>query len=257
MAGTDSKSPEVSPYEKIVRDAFGPDLDPQFDAPLVPVGICLCFVNRSGSNYLASCLASSGAIPRAREFFLRRNLLEVAARDARSGRTGLSAVFESIVTRHRDHGIFAAKFGYAQFALFEALGYFEAAFESTRILYLQRRDTLAQAISLELASQSQRWKASRDEGAETKPPEYSRKRIELKRAGIQAKYRRFEALFQRADRSALTLVYEDLVDDPAATAASAGEALGIPLSISPELASSKGSSNPLKDEWKQRFLKEE
>jgi len=247
MAFAEIEGSSGSPFEQFLKRTFDPDLDPRFPSRLVARGVFLCFVNRSGSNFLAECLASSGEIPRAREHFLPSNLV-------RQPGSSLSRVFEAIVRKHSRNGWFAAKLGFSQFEFFESRGFFNAAFERTEFLLLERRDILAQAISLDIASQNRQWKSDDSTSGDTAPPQYSRKRLELKQEGIREKYARFENLFARNGLDRFRIHYEDLVMRPAETVAEIGKFLKFPLRFEPAKVQSHRTSGDLKEAWRRRFL---
>lgn len=237
-----------SQYERFIYERFGHQPRPRFASPIASTGIILCFVNRSGSNYLAECLASTGDWPHAREFFLESNLLHHQKKSAK-----LSDIFEEIVLKHTLNGHFATKLGFAQLVLFDSLGFLDAAFETTKFIYLKRKDVLGQAISLEVASQSKQWKPA-DTEAKAHSLQYSRKRITNKLLGIQRKYENFEDFYARAKLKPLTIHFEDLIDRPADTANALGLFLGHPLSFNLKQVGKKSHFTSIKEEWKLRFL---
>lgn len=246
-------SQEPSRFEEFVFENFGRNPQPGYPQPLLPLGVFLCFVNRGGSNYFAECLASSGSFPRAREVFLKSNLLRIA-----QSHEDFSGAFKAIVGKHACKGVFAAKLGFSQLDLFESLGYFDAAFERRKFLLLERRDVLAQSISLEIASQRQEWVSGKGKSigrGQEQPLDYSRKRIELKMEGIRRKYERFREFFAIHPPDCFHLTYEDLVDHPVETVAAAGEFLGLPLQyVSERVGSERSPDGSIKEIWKQRFL---
>ena len=237
-----------STFEDFVFHHFGRDPRPGFTSPIAATGVVLCFVNRSGSNFLAECLASSGHLPRAREFFLKRNLLSFQETGA-----DLSSIFEAIVEKHTVNGIFATKFGFAQLAFFDSHEFLDSAFARTKFIHLIRRDFLGQAISLEIASQNRRWKSG-DEPSGDRDLQYSRKRIELKMRGIQKKHEQFEAFFAARHLTPFLVDHNDLVAHPAETVAEVGDFLDCPIRFDPKMDHSKKSRDPFKEAWKRRFL---
>jgi LPS sulfotransferase NodH len=210
--------------------------------------VIICFVNRSGSNFLAECLASSGQFPRAREFFLKPNLLR-----EQTGNAELSDIFEAIVRKHTLNGNFATKLGFSQLAFFESRGFLEAAFARTQFILLKRGDVLAQAVSLEIASQTRRWRTDKMASGEPEP-QYSRKRIELKIRGIRKKYEQFEHFFAARALTPFTVDLTALASHPAQTVAEVGEFLGGSIQFDPAMEHSKRNPDPLKEAWKLRYL---
>jgi LPS sulfotransferase NodH len=239
------------PFSDFVAREFGPDTRADFVLPIARLGVMLCFVSRSGSNYLAECLASSGDFPRAREHFLEANLAHHP-----EALSGLQAVFRSIVLEHCLEGIFAAKLGYRHLETFSELGYFERAFAQTRFVLLKRRDALAQAISLDVAMQTRTWQphAGPPNPAE---PRYSRKRIALKMEGIARKYEQFEIFFRERGIEPFRVIYEDLAGNARGALSGIDDFLGIPMRCDRGAPRSPDPvADAVKEEWKRRFVSE-
>lgn len=213
--------------------------------------VILCFVNRSGSNYLADLLGATGVMNRANEAFLWDSVSHVE-------RVAPQASFEdyvsSIVRWNVTNGYFAVKAGPDQLALLGRIGFLDAIWPRARFLLIEREDTLDQAISFAIALRTGVWVAD----ASTAPPPapaYSRADIE-QTAGFIAQGRAgLERFFAANAVTPLRVVYETLVAEPQAELDRIGRWLGIgTLRAAPERLRTLRQADATNRAWRARYL---
>ncbi|NNE73161.1 MAG: hypothetical protein HKN26_05810 [Acidimicrobiales bacterium] len=129
--------------------------------------LLLCFTNRSGSNYLAELLRSTGQLGWAPEAFLAEFItaqrerwpfeVETLAEYCRALRHNLTAE----ETRPP-----FVKIGWQQLFLLGELGILDDVFPNRRILLVRRRDLLAQAASYAIAASSGQWRSDHESSAD-------------------------------------------------------------------------------------------
>jgi trehalose 2-sulfotransferase len=123
-----------------------------------------------------------------------------------------------------------------------------------RIIYLRRRDRVAQAVSYARASMSGVWRKEQ-ESANAGRIEYSHEALEAAERGIVFQESVWGRMFSDLRADALTLWHEDVLDDPAAAAAAAAEYLGVTIDPDaaldvPQIERQSGAGAA---EWKARY----
>lgn len=185
--------------------------------------LIILFTPRSGSSWFGDLLRSTRALGDPEEYLNQDINAEVARRFG--GRTEidyLNAVETNTATRN---GVFSMEviWGHVELCEIDLLGYYNDA----RFVYLRRKDILAQAISLLLATQSGVFHNAGDEPLRSQPDIAERLvSVEATFATIRSWWghlMNYECLaeVQLAIRGIhpLRLYYEDIVGDPAGTVA--------------------------------------
>jgi LPS sulfotransferase NodH len=136
----------------------------------------------------------------------------------------------------------------------EALTRLEEHVEPTHFLWLRRRDTLRQAISLYRASHSGVWQC-RDEDTPRPTVPFDRQAIEQVRSWIDSTNEHWQARFVEEQRPVLPLWYEDVCQQPQETVVSIGRFLERPL---PEGLVVQASTQLMRDQvtqqWAERLV---
>jgi LPS sulfotransferase NodH len=231
-------------------DQFGPLYDhPPFDG--IPRVYLIAASARTGSHYLAHLLFNTGALGSPLEYFnpslypkwqrlldvpdFRDMFLQLARR-----RTSPNGWFGAIV--HWRH--FSPML--ADAALMEALGKLE-------FIRLTRGDVIGRAISFVIARQTGAWHSFH---AIKNEPHYDFAAIKEALKRIENDEHGWREFFAAEGIDPLAFAYEEVVADPAATVDRVCAHLGVtaaaPAFVPPLLP--RRQSNPLKAEWKERFL---
>lgn len=119
---------------------------PVFEHPLLLLG----FTNRCGSNLLAGYLRER---PGLAGFHEQLNFDFVMAHSAREGIRNFPDYIRHFASKHPRHGF---KASVDQIAMLYRFG-ITRMYPSVRVLHIQRRDLLAQAVSYSIADQTKQW----------------------------------------------------------------------------------------------------
>lgn len=209
--------------------------------------------HRTGSNWLCRELWQTGRLGAPFEYFNALNVVPLAARfDVVAPSAFLGALFR---TRTSPNGVFGAKILPNQWP--KAAQYLSAVnISDIRILYLDRRDKLAQAVSLARALATNGWVA----GMEThSPPIYRPEAIRTALAQVTRQSLDWERIITESGWSPLRLHYEDMTLDPTSFTARAADYIGVTLeeSVRLVLPPIAKQADALSSDWIRRFRSEE
>lgn len=214
----------------------------------------LCYTNRCGSNYLADLLVATRRFTRAGEFFNG----EVIVNKAREhGHRNLQDYFSWLVgERATARGLVACKLAVHHLELLGEAGLLDQAIDRGLFAFMSREDRLAQAISWDIARQTERWTSAM---AGTLPDEalvFKPSRLDQCMADIEEQNREFETFFAANGIEPVRVQYERLVRDPQETLDVIGKRLGFRrrLHPEPERLTLSSQSGPLNAEWRERYL---
>ena len=127
---------------------------PPADLGLSTRFVFVCFTNRCGSAYLGDVLSSTGFFGQPFETLNAGNVLDYCREhDLRSFRE----YFERIVIRDVRNETYIVKTAPEQIFLLSETGILDQVIERSSFLFMNRVDKLAQAISLAIAVQNNRW----------------------------------------------------------------------------------------------------
>jgi LPS sulfotransferase NodH len=124
----------------------------------------------------------------------------------------------------------------------------------SRVVFLRRRDRLAQAVSYARADQSGVWRKEQEKAA-APMPEYSDEALEAAERGIAHQEAGWEQMFEALKIDPLTVWHEDALADGAAVAQSVADYVNVTIEASAAVAvpavekQSEGNSR----EWAERF----
>jgi LPS sulfotransferase NodH len=217
-------------------------------------GYAICTEPRSGSVFLCRLLTSTGLLGRPTEYF------NVDAVQTALGITGYphdpEAQLAAIpVLGATDNGVYGLKIFSSQFDDVRATRWAERL-PQLSFIHLERADLLGQAISLVRASQTQQWTSFRPALGEAT---YDRALINDTLIGLARAQTRWAYYFARNGLSVLTLVYEEVVRDPQATAEAVGQLVGLPEAPRVDMAGIGNLSiqrDALSETWRARFIAE-
>jgi len=97
-----------------------------------------------------------------------------------------------------------------------------------RIVYLRRRDIVAQAVSYARASMSGIWRKEQ-EGAGPEAPDYSQEQLESAERGILFQQNVWERMFNDLRIEPLAMWHENILANPSAAARQVADYVGVPL----------------------------
>lgn len=218
-----------------------------FDRPLV----VLCFENRSGSNFLAALLRTSGKIHGLGEAL---NFDTVKERAAHWGVTSFPDYMARFAAT--DMPEVGVKASWDQLLMLMRFG-IHNMFSGLKLIYVRREDTVAQAVSRHIAFQTGKW-TSEIEVAKSIEPTFDAFEIAQHFTAVQRADRMFDSIFQVFDLDVYRVTYEGVVDRPNMSAIKVMEFLGhdLPDWRPRRDITLRRQANALNDAFQQRFRRE-
>lgn len=210
----------------------------KFDFPQRPSGpeitYLLASVPRTGSTYLSHLLWRTGCLGAPLEYL---NFLPLGPYGFAATSTELQQQLWHSVLRRRcsPNGVFGLKVFTAQFEkldqqnpnlLQQVMGTMLPRDRPRYIIYLRRRDRVAQAVSLTRAALSGVWRKEQ-EGGDERSIEYSEERIEEAEREIAAQEEIWTRMFSDLQIEPLCLWHEDVLADATAATVQVADHLGV------------------------------
>jgi len=201
----------ISRHEKVFKEIFGASERVQpGDAPLRCV--LLAFVNRSGSNYLAELLKSTGKFAGFEESLNDFSMRYLVPRFA-------SVSFPDYIRRIQSEAtkvpgqVWGVKVGWMQLAMLLRSQAIPNLIHPSIIL-ARRRDVISQAVSLFIAEQTGQWTSATAPTMDRKDIAYDGDKIFTHLRGILNSYSQLESILTFANLPYIEVFYEDLLDAP-------------------------------------------
>lgn len=207
---------------------------PHRDAPPA-ITYVLATVPRTGSSYFSHLLWATGCLGAPLEYLNFQGGPYAFA----DGAPALQDQLWRSVQRRRTtpNGVFGFKAFPMQLealqgenpALLQAVMAAVMAGAPPKIVYLQRRDRVAHAVSFARATLSGIWRAEQEAGGRGAEPEYSQADLEGAERLIELHQGAWEEMFRDLRITPLMLWYEDVVADPAGAVGRVADYLGVTL----------------------------
>jgi LPS sulfotransferase NodH len=215
--------------------------------------VLICFTNRSGSWLLADLLGTSG------RFFVAGECLngdEVANIAQRRRIRSFAGFFEEYLVGQAVDGNLVLKCGLPHLEILGRSGVLDHLGARVRYVHVERLDRLAQAISWEIARQTQHWSSHRSH-LPAPEPVYDRAGIEAAIELFAGYNHGFGTFFGLNGIVPEHVTYEALVARPAEVAEGvvAGMFAG-PAGVDPAKVTFRRQAGPRNEEWRRRFLAE-
>ena len=243
-----------SAHEKVAEEVFPDPSDLPAGQPTIPC-LLIGFVNRSGSNYLAELLRSTGGFSGLDES-LNDHSMRVLG-----GRYQVRSLADYIVRLHREQGrqkgsIWGMKVGWMQLAMLLRARIVPELL-APRMVLVRRRDIVSQAVSLYIAERTSQWTTNDPQAKSREEVEYDGQRILNTLRGIVQSYANLQQVALLGGIPVVDVFYEDLLDCPARIVAGLTESLsGRALGPDPSSVKIGILRDGLDAELKQRFLAE-
>jgi LPS sulfotransferase NodH len=243
---------------------------------MAPPSYLVCATERSGSTLLCELLAGTGVAGTPEEYFVclsatgrARQPREYFPADADPEILALLAPLQAPLPAVRwearladarrrgttPNGVFGAKMMWAYLPDFLAHGNPEQQLGPLRWLHVERRDTLAQAISLWRAVQTAQWRAE-DRDSEVEPVFHAGAIAHLKRRQ-EAHAAAWRTWFAERGVEPMEIVYEEFAQEPETMICRVLEHIGVPSEgvrvPSPPL---RRQADARSQEWVDRFRDE-
>lgn len=214
--------------------------------------VIICFTNRSGSNYLAEAIASTGSVNVAHEY-LNHPLVE--RRAEAQGFTSLNEYLQGLAEQVSEGMAFAFKVGLTQLYFIAELGFLDNLLPNPRFVLIEREDVLAQAISWTIASQTGQWRRKKKE--KLKEPEYDFRAIDAQIDSILRANAAFKAFLARNGQDYFRVGYEELCSHPHQVVEAVSSALGFQNTVfNPSRIAVQPQATDLNSKWRERYLSE-
>lgn len=213
---------------------------------------------RSGSSLFAFLCHQTRALGFPLEYFTPLNRDLIRSRLGLGSQTQLPDYLAALLDiRVSPNGVFGFKLHHDELAAFEAAGGLALPqFEDLRVIHLERRDILSQAISLSIAVQTNQWiNLSGYHMAGDGSPRYDRSAIYQLCVALEEQQQAWLSFLSERDIPVLPVVYEDMIANTRSTFSAVSRFLDIPLII-PDMSSVaiRRQDDPIKRRWKARYL---
>lgn len=242
----------VGIHEKTIREKFNDKVyyrgdAPVFDGPLV----LLAFVNRSGSNLLASHMRT---VPRLAGFHEQLNWTTVLNTSERQGISNFPDYIQHATTlAQKPDKIYGFKASWDQMLMLLRFG-IDRMYTGVNVVHITREDIVGQAISLLIASQTEQW-TSKQTAREDVTPKYDETRITNIINDCSAAAEKVRLVSQMSGARYLSVTYEQVVENPALVIRQIGRSMGAKLPTwQPKPVPLERQANALNDEWRSRYL---
>jgi LPS sulfotransferase NodH len=266
MSGVEDAKISASELEKVRQD-----LSPERDFPPTACRLkyLVCATPRSGSTLLCSGLAATGLAGRPAEYLsapYRRAYLQRIGADSGKGTNEYWAArgddeYWQFLLDHRTsrNGIFGLKIHFDQMELAfpepERMRQFLGRFD--RLIFLARRDRLAQAISFRKARATGIYRVGADEEQEAvSTPPYSFRRLVHALNLVVQRETRWRLLLGDFRIKTMVVAYEDLASDYIGTMQKALSSLGVTDAVidpKPPIVAQRDSTNVI---WERLFMQD-
>ena len=222
------------------------------DIPRHETIVFICFTNRSGSNYLAEALHSSGRFNLAGELLNGDAVLD----DVRlHGHPRFADYVTSQMAWRMVDGRFAMKLAIGHLEILGRAGFLDHCRATSHFVFIERSDRLGQAISYEIARQTGQWTSETTVEVDIADLVYSRQGVIDAMDGFAGDNREFDRFFGRNGILPTHVVYEHLLAEPQAAVRASGRATGLPdLAMDPARIGVRRQSGALNAHWRELYL---
>ena len=223
------------------------------DGTSPPRGYAICTERRSGSVYLSQLLRSTGVLGRPTEWFdaaAMRNIFGIA--DYPTDPLAQLAAIPKVAAT--PNGVYGVKIFSGDFDRIRESRWADRL-PNLSFVYLRRLDTLAQAISLHKAYQTQQWASFRRPLAK---PVYDFAAIDRILRNLNLAHTRWGYYFGRNGMPVLNLFYEHMVEAPANTVAAVAQFIGLqgPVTIDFSQVATEVQRDGVSEAWRRRYIAE-
>ncbi|MEK6218687.1 MAG: Stf0 family sulfotransferase [Psychrobacter sp.] len=170
--------------------------------------VIVCFVNRSGSNFLCDQIEKATGYNLGGEYFNPEPVLN-NSKDWNASSLD-EYVNKLIESQSRNEG-FVCKMGWHQILYLKKVGLYDKYFADAKVILLERKDILEQAVSYYKALQTNQWTSNQN--ADQKEVVFNGEKIRDLVVSISNHYSIFKAFIAVYDVDSMHLFYEDFCSD--------------------------------------------
>lgn len=234
----------------VVREQLKlPDEPMRYDLPSEKILIML-FAARTGSTYAGQLLAHHP------DFGGMAEWCNPARLDRTCDQTGLSNHGEALqhLIDTQAKRVFAVECSLVGIVSAALLGFLDQCLPRATFMILRRRDTVAQAVSIQKARLSRQFGSNQKPAREINEDEFDYEQIAHHRDIVRGVYHSHEEILTALGRSAETYFYEDVVADPDAFQSSVYANLGVAQLAEPTVSTRvQKISDEINEAWIARF----
>lgn len=213
--------------------------------------LLILFASRCGSSYAGQLLSNTPHFKHVKESFNPTQLQRIREEH---GLADDSEAARWMIANRGTNQAYAAKCGQPGLLSAWHLGYLEAVLHRTHCLVLERRDRVAQAVSLFRAELTGRFHSPQKATRTVQLDDYDREKIEIFYTVIDNVYPSFYRFLDLTEKSYHTVYYEDICADPEAFVQTVCADMDLPM---PDDFSAEVRLDILRDdlsaEWIERF----
>jgi LPS sulfotransferase NodH len=204
------------------------------------------FSARSGSTWLTSILSGTGRLGYPEEYLNPNFVRGVAQAQNTRDPKGLLQMLKR--RRKTPNGVFGIEVRHIDVELLNENVFFEVFDEKTFFFHLWRDNIVSQGVSLFRAVTTQRYHSTSDRGIAT-PPAYDTDAIRQWVRHVASTENRNVKILGRRKRQALSLRYEDIVQDRAGTIELFARTLHVPFEPGEFATQIQGEPSKIGDDW--------
>lgn len=229
---------------KLFSGYVGDDRVDRIAAQLTPIGervlsappriLSILFAARAGSTYAAHLLSNTVWFSDVNESFQPEQLSAIRERhDLADSRAAVQWMIDNRGTEQA----FGYKGGFSVLIAANLTGFLPETLARTQFVRLERRDRVAQAVSLLKADIGGRLHSVNPDGRTVSVDEYDADKIAFNVGHVARNERWFQEITERLGRPAPVFFYEDICADPAKFVADIGALMGFstPAGFEPEV----------------------
>jgi LPS sulfotransferase NodH len=241
--------PRIHAHETEILEFFGGDVSKtRITSKLPGKGVFVLFSNRCGSNYLVELMKQLPTLTMRNEIFNAQTVAQVCTnRGFNDFDHYLRFMRRGCKTPH-----WGAKLGCVQLDMVQRFGLFEAFQEGAHLIWLKRKNVVAQAVSLYIAHHNRQWASFHKVQGETPP--YNFRDIKAIAGAVLRNNMDAELSLSLLNISYHALWYEDYLADTDQHMRRIADYLGEPYApVDETLSDFKQQTDPIKTEYEERF----
>ena len=244
--------PRLYQHETEILDFFGGDREKtRITGKLPGKGVFVLFTNRCGSNYLVELMQQLPTLTMRNEMFNSANVIRVC------GNRKLNSFEDYVRFMRKDCKTpnWGAKVGCVQIDMLHRFGLFDAFEGGAHIVWLKRKNIIAQAVSHYIAHHSKQWASFHEAKGEIPPFDFSA--INRIVASILQHMSDAQLSLSLLNLRHHSLWYEDYLEDTQGHMQRIADFIGEPYEpVDGDQSKFKKQGDPIKEEYEARYRAE-
>lgn len=221
------------------------------------INYLICSTQRSGSSYLCYLLRETGVLGRPSELFGKKGACERLAKKYKLKEDEVEvAKYIKEKWKSSSTDVFGLKMHYHQYMAFLENKKLKEVFGDFKYIYIDRKDLIAQAVSLYKARSTGAWSSNHES---TGHVEYSYRGINESLYFLCQEKALWESFFSSIDVQPLRITYEELEEEPSEQVERISNYLGVKIRENVFSFSDVGISkqrDDISESYKENFIRE-